>query len=460
MSLQEPNRIPSLRARVLLWVSVTLVVLFGATIVALDATFRTSTERSLEELLEAHLLGLIALAEPHPLRGLTLPRDAVDPRFNVVDSGLYGALWDSEGERLWESLTWLEREPEFGALPQPGERRALQLEAPGYSPARGTLLGITWEFSNGELSPFVFGIAVSLEPYLERQASFRRNLIGWFAGMTLLMLVVIGALLSWVLRPLGALEGQVRAVEAGERGELSGTYPSELGGLARDLNALIDTERRRQVRYRNTLDDLAHSLKTPLAAMKSLLTGNTPKADRDEELVRELERMDQRVSHQLRRARVSGASGLGTKPIPVTHVVEDLRDSLDKVYQDKGVRCEVHVPAEVVFYGDRGDLTEILGNLLDNAYKYSAGRVRVVAKMQAARLVVTVADDGAGIDPRQLDELTRRGARADESVPGQGIGLAVVRETVEAYHGGLRLGVSELGGAEVRVELGRAGSWG
>ena len=194
MSIREPQRIPSLRARVLLWVSVTLVVLFGVTVIALDTTFRASTERALEELLDAHLLGLIALAEPHPLRGLTLPRDAVDPRFSVADSGLYGALWDSEGERLWESLTWLDREPEFGALPEPGERRTLQLDETGSSPLRGTLLGITWEFSNGEISPFVFGIAVSLEPYLARQASFRRNLIGWFAGMTLLMLVVIAAL--------------------------------------------------------------------------------------------------------------------------------------------------------------------------------------------------------------------------------------------------------------------------
>ena len=460
MSVKEPQRLPSLRARVLLWVSVTLVILFGLTILALDATFRASTERALEELLDAHLLGLIALAEPHPLRGLSLPRDAVDPRFSVVDSGLYGALWDSEGERLWESLTWLEREPDFGRLPAPGERRTLQLDTPGSAPVRGTLLGITWEFSNGELTPFVFGIAVSLEPYLERQTSFRRNLIGWFAGMTLLMLVVIAALLSRVLRPLGVLETQVREVEAGQRSELSGAYPSELGGLARDLNTLIETERRRQVRYRNTLDDLAHSLKTPLAAMKSLLSGSGTNESRDEELSAELERMDQRVSHQLRRARVSGTSGLGMKPVQVTPVLKDLRDSLDKVYREKGVSCEIEVPGHAVFYGDRGDLTEILGNILDNAYKYCAARVRVVIQAQASRLIMTVEDDGAGIELEQLDELTRRGARADESVPGQGIGLAVVRETVELYQGRLTLGESDLGGARVQVELGRAGSWG
>ena len=344
----KPRRIPSLRARVLFWVSVALVALFGLTITALDMTFRASTERSLEELLDAHLLGLIALAEPHPLRGLTLPRDAVDPRFSVPDSGLYAALWDGEGERIWESLTWQGRDPEFGDLPPPGERRNLEVAASGFSPARGTLLGISWEFSNGELAPYVFGVAVSLEPYLERQTDFRRDLIGWFGGMTLVMLAVVAALLRWVLRPLGTLEKQVQEVEAGQRSELEGSFPSELSGLARDLNTLIDTERRRQVRYRNTLDDLAHSLKTPLAAMKSLLSGNVPDQGRDDELMNELDRMDERVSHQLRRARVSGTSGLGMKPIPVGPVIEDLRESLDKVYQDKDVNCDIRYDAQAL----------------------------------------------------------------------------------------------------------------
>ena len=193
--------------------------------------------------------------------------------------------------------------------------------------------------------------------------------------------------------------------------------------------------------------------------MKSLLSGNVPDQGRDDELMNELDRMDERVSHQLRRARVSGTSGLGMKPIPVGPVMEDLRESLDKVYQDKGVSCDIRYDAGALFYGDGGDLTEILGNVLDNAYKYCTERVRAIAEMHGTRLVLAVGDDGRGIDSARLDELTRRGARADESVPGHGIGLAVVRETVELYQGRLELGVSELGGAEVRIELGRAGRW-
>jgi len=241
--------------------------------------------------------------------------------------------------------------------------------------------------------------------------------------------------------------------------KLTGSYPSELVGLADNLNMLIDTERRRLVRYRNTLDDLAHSLKTPLAAMRTLLAEqrSRPAEDRSEALNRELERMDQRVSYQLRRARASGATGLGTEPVAVAPVVDDLKQTLDKVYRDKRVACSVTVAPGASFRGDPGDLTEILGNLMDNAYKYCAHRVRVTAGSTPERLVVTVADDGKGIDDEFAAQLFQRGKRADESVPGQGIGLAVVRETVELYRGALSVGKSDLGGAELRVELYRAG---
>ena len=233
--------------------------------------------------------------------------------------------------------------------------------------------------------------------------------------------------------------------------------------LAANLNALIETERRRLERYRHTIDDLAHALKTPLAAMRTLLvevrskTTSKPEPQIDS-LQRELERMDQRVSYQLRRARASGSTGLGTEPVVVTPIVEDHKQTLDNVYRDKRVVCTLDIAPGTVFRGDPGDLTEILGNLMDNAYKYCKSQVHVAGESNAQRLSVRVADDGRGIGAELAHELGQRGKRADESVPGQGIGLAVVRETVELYRGALTVGRSELGGAEVRIELARAGA--
>ena len=448
----------SLRARVVLWVSVALIVLFAATGVVLDVAFRNSMDQSRRELLEAQVLGLIALADDSSGE-LTLPSAAMDPQFEVANSGLYGAVYSDDGQSVWQSLSLLGRDFPIDYLTVAGEERYERVDVPGFPPLESLLWGRTWEFANGRTVDYTFAIALSLDPYNQRQAAFRRILIGWFLGITLTMLVVLSGLLTFVLLPLRRLERQVREVEAGERVKLTGGYPSEIVGLADNLNTLIDTERRRLARYRNTLDDLAHSLKTPLAAMRTLLSEQRAKAAEpaQDALNRELERMDQRVSYQLRRARATGATGLGTEPVAVAPIVEDLKQTLDKVYRDKRVACSTDVAPNAVFRGDPGDLTEILGNLLDNGYKYCKSRVRVVARSTTDRLVITVGDDGRGITAAEAETLFQRGKRADESVPGQGIGLAVVRETVELYRGTLDVGRSELGGAELRVELARAG---
>jgi two-component system sensor histidine kinase PhoQ len=447
----------SLRAHVLLGVSAVLVVLFGVTIFALDLAFQRSTDDAIEALLEAQLLGLIALADEEPGLGLTLPDETADPRFNVADSGLYAALWNSRGERVWQSLSLVGREIDVGALPGPGERRYGDITVPGLPPGRGLLMGISWEFADGGVETFALGTGVSLAPYEARQRSFRRNLIGWFTGMTAVMLIVIALLMRLVLRPVRNLERQVRDVEVGRRAALTGRYPIELRGLARNLNALIDTERRRQIRYRNTLDDLAHSLKTPLAVMRSVLgdSARAPSAH-DTDLLQAVNRMEERVGHQLRRARASGTTGLGLEPIRVEPILSDLMTGLDKVYRDKQIEGTIEAAGDVVFLGDSGDFTELAGNLVENAYKYGRQRVRVEAANEDGVLRLIIEDDGAGIPPELVERIMQRGARADESVPGEGIGLAVAREIVELYQGRIDVGVSRWGGARIDVALARA----
>jgi two-component system sensor histidine kinase PhoQ len=453
----------SLRARVVLWVSVALVVLFAVTIAGLDVAFRDADERALLELLEIQSFGLIAVAEKGPNGKLVIPSDAIDSRFNVPNSGLFGALFDGSGRALWQSLSLLGRDFPIDELPLPGQRHLVRLDVPGFPEIEALLIGINWELDD---EPYTVAIGVSREAYNERQLSFRRNLIGWFGSVTITMMIVIGGMLTFLLLPLRRLERQVREVEAGERVSLTGRYPSELVGLAANLNALIETERRRLERYRHTLDDLAHSLKTPLAAMRALLTELKPRshapADSQDRQIgalnHELERMDQRVSYQLRRARASGSTGLGTEPVAVAPVVEDLKATLDKVYRDKRVVCTLEIAPGAVFRGDPGDLTEILGNVMDNAYKYCKSRVHVAARSSSERLELRVGDDGGGISAELSATLGERGKRADESVPGQGIGLAVVRDTVELYRGTLTAERSALGGAEIRIELARAGA--
>ncbi|HUF71263.1 MAG TPA: ATP-binding protein [Gammaproteobacteria bacterium] len=449
----------SLRARVLLWVSVALIVLFAITIVGLAVIFQRSSELALRDALQVQLLGLIAAAEESEDGELSLPDDpGLDLSLTVPESGVYGVIWDADGVPIWRSASWVGREWFVTQWPIPGERIYLTIDEGGLLELEALLMGIRWDFHDGSSLPYTFGIALAREPYLAREAAFRRNLIGWFAVVTVTMLIVLTIVLRYALKPLRRLVHEVGEIETGRRQVVTERLPSELTGLARNLNFLIDSERRRSIRYRNTLDDLAHSLKTPLASIRALLTDRGVDDEaKMRALDREVSRMDQRIGYQLRRARATGGTGLGLAPVALGPIVEDIVDTLDKVYRDKQVSCEFDIEAGARYQGDPGDLNEILGNLIDNAYKYCRKRVLVEVKSSVERVEIVIHDDGPGLPEDAEEAVIERGARADESIPGEGIGLAVVAETAELYQGSVRLGTSPLGGTAVRVILPRRG---
>ncbi len=233
--------------------------------------------------------------------------------------------------------------------------------------------------------------------------------------------------------------------------------PRELTGLAANLNALLTSERQRVERYRNTLGNLAHSLKTPLAVMRSGATLPDPQA-RQRLLDEQIDRMDEIVQHQLKRAAATGASVVGQSAVDVRPMLAELRSTLLKVYGGKDLLIEIDCPPSAQFAGDRGDLFELLGNLCDNACKWCRSRVRVrverlAGAAQAARLRISVEDDGVGVAEQDRQRILERGMRADEEVPGQGLGLAMVKEIVALYEGTLAIESSPLGGARIAVLL-------
>ena len=321
------------------------------------------------------------------------------------------------------------------------------------APVKTLSLAVQWELPDGNYRPFVFKVAESLESMNAQLARFRAQLFGWFAAVALIMLLAISVLLRHLLKPLRQIENEIGEIERGDRMALSERYPTELTGVARNMNLLIDTERSRAERYRNTLDNLAHSLKTPLAAMRSLLTrgGAGDDAGRIDE---QIDRMDEIVRYQLRKPASSQSQNLALSLVPVSTEIERLVAGLIKVYHDKSPDIKADVEQGLKFRGDKGDLLEIAGNLLDNACKWCTSRVRLRAgRSGGGSLVMVVGDDGPGIPGEAADALLERGTRLDESTPGHGIGLAVVREIAESYGGRLEIACSDLGGAEFRVTI-------
>ena len=445
-----------IQSRLLLTTTLVLGISLTLAGLVLDRSVRLSTLSGAEEQLRLVIYSLMGAVET---RGpaVQVPDPLPEPRLGQPESGLYAWITDGEQRLRWRSpsaVTGGVLTPALDQSLQPGEFR-YQDDPPSQNGLLRLSYAVIWEDPDERV--LTFHVAADWTPFRATIQAFRRNLYAGVAGVTALFVLAQVLAVRWGLRPLRTMAQEVREMEEGRRQRLSDAYPVELTGLADNLDRFVAHEERSRSRYRKAMEDLAHSLKTPLAAMRSLLTELGRSNETTAALSREIERMNRRVSHQLRRARASGATGLGVQPTAVAPVIADLKETLDKVYRDKRVECRTQAADGAVFHGDPGDLTELLGNLLDNAYKYCRRRVDISAHMHADRLVVTVGDDGPGIPADEAQRLLERGVRADETMPGQGIGLAVVRETVDLYRGALDVRRSALGGAELRIELGRAG---
>ncbi len=448
----------SLSSRLLISVSVLLLLFFGATIAVLDRAFTEAGEQSRRDILDGHLVGLLAAAEPDDTGNLVMPERLREPRFQRIDSGLYAELRHLDGRLVWRSRSALGLELPTGERPGLGSQVFAREALEDDTPLLTLSLAVDWELDEQESHAYVFKVAESLDGFNAQIAEFRGQLFKWFAAVALTMLLAFSMLLRGLLRPLRKIETEITEIEGGKRVSLSGEFPTELTGVARNLNLLIDSERARSDRYRYTLDNLAHSLKTPLAAMRALLN-EKQREGFGERFNEQIDRMDEIVRYQLRKPAAAAADKLVLVPVSVEKEVQRLVDGMRKVYRDKNPEFDVRVEPGMQFRGDTGDFLELAGNLLDNACKWCAGKVRIVvvpsvsASAVSSGMVLTVADDGPGIPEDAAAALLQRGMRLDESTPGHGIGLAVVKDIARSYGGQLSIQDSDLGGAEITVSI-------
>ena len=449
----------SLSSRLLVSVSVLLLLFFGATIAVLDTAFTEAGEQARRDILDGHLVALLAAAEPDDKGDLVMPDRLREPRFERIGSGLYAELRDVDGSVLWRSRSALGLEVPGGVVPELGNHLFARESLEDETPLLTLSLAVEWELDDGETKPYVFKVAESLDSFNAQVSGFRRQLFGWFAAVALTMLLAFSMLLRGLLKPLRLIETEITEIEEGNRVSLSGDFPTELTGVARNMNLLIDSERARSDRYRYTLDNLAHSLKTPLAAMRALLNDRQTQEFGDR-FNGQIDRMDEIVRYQLRKPAASVADNLVLQSVAVEKEVKRLVDGLRKVYHDKHPDFDVRVEKGMQFRGDTGDFLELAGNLLDNACKWCERRVRISivpsvgARAIASGMVLTVSDDGPGIPQDAADALLERGMRLDEATPGHGIGLAVVKDIARSYGGRLKIRRSEdLGGAEFMVSI-------
>lgn len=452
----------SLQSRLLLAFSILLFVFLGFTGIVLDRAFSSSVEAGAADRMQIQIYLMLAAAEYQDGEFYFL-EDLQEPDFNILNSGLYGFISSVSAGELWRSesaRTFIPPDNDF--LRERINVGESQFEAIGNGEEGYFRLsyGILWEDG---ISEFSFTIIEDAEPFFSEISDFRNNLWFWLGGVAVLLLLMQLLLLRWGLSPLGRMATDLKRIESGESDKLEGDYPLELQGVTANLNMLIESERKQQARYRTTLGDLAHSLKTPLAVISGLLpefnqhsqtNTETDLESKLETVNEQLERMNQIITYQLQRAVQSKQTTSLARHVPIAAALEKVINALQKVYGDKSVEVELDVDKGAEFVGDERDLMELLGNVLDNAFKYGKSRISVSVKANAnQQITLVVEDDGNGIPDDKLEFVLQRGARADTLVRGQGIGLAVVTDIVASYDGEIKVGRSPLGGASIQISF-------
>lgn len=448
---------PSINSRLLLATSVIMTCFLGITAFTLDQAYQENAQIALRDKLQSYVVALIAGTELQQDNSIRPPEYLADIRYSIPHSGLYAEFRHNTKGIIWRSTSAYGRKIPFSSNLARAEKHFEIIHAVGGEQLFCFSLGVSWDVASSRAQSYTISVAESPEVYYTNLSSYRRSLWSWLGTLGVILLVVQTIILRWGLRPLREVSDDLKDIEGGAKFILEGKYPPELRPLTDNLNGLLNTQHEHLKRYRNTLGDLAHSLKTPLALIRSTVDSNES-ASTVQYVVREqVEHMTEIIHYQLQRAATSGRTALAA-PLEFRPHIEKLLGTLRKVYAEKQVDPIVILEAQTHFYGDEGDMMELLGNLIDNSFKWCDAKVRISARNiqevdKRDGLILTIEDDGPGIEPDKIDQVLQRGMRADESTHGHGIGLAIVRDIVTAYGGKLQITRSDLGGARIEISF-------
>jgi len=460
----------SLSQRLFLSAVVVLGLFLAAAGLILEHFFTVSMENIVREKLKVHTYALMSIADNNG-GTIVLPQQIPEQRFNSDGGALIAIVTDQHQLESWRSLSAADKS---FFLPPPAEGewlfgRAVDSSGNAYYVSSYNAL---WPDELGHNKAFVFTVMEASEQYRAVIQTYRLVIAASMIVIVVVLLVLQSIILRWGLGTVRSVALDVAAMNRGESDSLSGAYPGELQPLINNVNSLIGNERRQRERYRTRMADLSHSLKTPLSVLRGI-AGDTDEhgaaISRDailDTVARQVDRMDLTVNHQLQSA-VTSDQAVSFSAQPLAQEVDIIVGALGKVYRDKRIDVEIDIDQTLSFYGDENDLAEILGNLLDNAFKHAQRRVKVSAGLHRgeitaatnsinemrSQLWLQIEDDGPGVPLAERASILRRGVRLDSSAEGQGIGLAVVREIVGSYQGAIDIGESTMGGALFSVTV-------
>ena len=423
----------------------------------LSNTFRSSVQDNFDTTLQVDLDGMIAAAEPDPEGGVVLDARFLNRRFERIYSGLYWqitpldpgqkdvqishSLFDHaihiESPRKAGNQTW-------GYSDGPDAQRLRVLEQRIEFP-------ITATAKPDDTRAYMFVVAGDTKDVEAEINDFNGTLIWAFSLLGAGLIFAIFLQVRVGLQPLRRVRDSLARIRDGKARRLEGKFPAEIAPLAGELNSLIQHSEEVVGRARTHVANLAHFLKTPLTVLSSEAEAQPgPLADA---VKRQVDSMRRQVDHYLARGRAAGSLDVLGNRTKVKAVLDDLARVLERIHEAHGIEIEVECPPTLFFRGDRQDLEEMAGNLIDNACKWAKSHVAVKAVPSGATWQLTIEDDGPGLAPEDREKVLERGERLDESVPGSVLGLSIVEDIAKLYGGSLELGTSSAGGLAAKLSL-------
>ncbi len=452
-------RANSLALRLFLSATAWAVVILLITGVVLSSLYRQAVERAFDRRLGVYLRTLVADVASPEEGADKYPQTLGEPLFELPLSGWYWqvtrldpgktevrasrSLWDGGLPHLQDSGVAASPDgSREGYVPGPEDQRLRLVER---------------NIDLGDEGHYLVGVAGDAAEISEETRSFDHALIITFSILAAVLLLTTTFQVRFGLAPLKRITDGLAAIRSGSAERLTGKFPEEIAPLARETNALIEANKEIVERARTHVGNLAHALKTPLSVMVNEATahGSEPFAQK---ILEQADIMRDQVARHLERARLAARLTVVGSVTEVAPVVTALARTMEKIYRDKNLSIEVHADDKAQFHGERPDLEEMMGNLVDNACKWATSRVTVEIvreRLNSANgrsvVRVIVDDDGRGLSPSEREQVAKRGQRLDETKPGSGLGLSIVVELASLYGGGLTLGNAPLGG--LRAEL-------
>ncbi|MDP1559383.1 MAG: ATP-binding protein [Nitrosomonas sp.] len=440
----------SLNQRILFSATLVLVVFIVGIAVTLDRAFYDSARLGVQDHMWARILLLMGDAEVDEQGTLYMPSNLLDSELSRPDSGTYAFIIDQTKTITWQSTSALNKQIPAQAPLKKGTKRFAQIII-GKDTYFIYSFGVAWIIESGTY-PLTFTVVTDTQLFDAQIERYREDLWGWLSIMALLLLITQMLVLRWGLRPMRLVSSELASIESGQQENMKGIYPRELKQLTDSINSLINHERKQQKRYRNGLADLAHSLKTPLTILRGAISTEEDEQKKRLTINEQVDRMDNIVQYQLRRAATAGSSP-GMRLVALRPIADKIVNTVRKAHHNKQPQVTIAIDRTISLRIDEGDLMELLGNLVDNAFKWCHHAITLSANYEQRHVIIRIEDDGPGIKRDEIAKILERGVRADQSIPGHGIGLAIVRDIIQVYGGTLSIDQNEMKSTRISIML-------